>query len=134
MRYARVTAAALYKARFGPYLALTLAGRRVISLQIERRYYPGANMKRISLVLLVCSAAVKTLPAQSAAQMEFFEKKIRPVFAEKCAGCHNASNLTAGLDLSTTEGIRKAVEYGGEAGVIVSKTNPDQSLLLQAVS
>ena len=75
-------------------------------------------MKRISLILLACSAAVHTLSAQSLEQIEFFEKKIRPVFAEKCAGCHNTSNLTAGLDLSTTEGIRKAAEYGGEAGVI----------------
>src|SRR5262245_59394409 len=90
-------------------------------------------MKRISLGVLLFGLGAGVLSAQSAAQIEFFEKKIRPVFAEKCAGCHSASTLTAGLDLSTTEGIRKAVEYGGEAGVIVSKSNPDQSLLLKAV-
>src|SRR5882672_9762800 len=71
--------------------------------------------------------------AQSASQIEFFEKKIRPVLATNCAACHNAKATTAGLDLSTTEGIRYAVQYGGEAGKLISLEKPEESLLIQAV-
>ena len=56
------------------------------------------------------------LSAQSPGQIEFFEKKIRPILAGNCAACHNAKATTAGLDLSTTEGIRYAVQYGGGGG------------------
>src|SRR5882724_4495355 len=71
--------------------------------------------------------------AQSPSQIEFFEKKIRPVLATNCAACHNAKATTAGLDLSTTEGIRYAVQYGGEAGKLISLEKPEESLLIQAV-
>jgi len=73
------------------------------------------------------------LTAQSAEQIEFFEKKVRPVLSANCAVCHNAKTTTAGLDLSTTEGIRYAVQYGGEAGKLVSIEKPEESLLLQAI-
>src|SRR5438445_34232 len=73
------------------------------------------------------------LPAQSAEQIEFFEKKVRPILAANCAVCHNAKTATAGLDLSTTEGIRYAVQYGGEAGKLISLEKPEESLLIQAI-
>src|SRR4051795_13772630 len=73
------------------------------------------------------------LSAQSPGQIEFFEKKIRPVFSTNCAACHNAKATTAGLDLSTTDGIRYAVQYGGEAGKLISLDKPEESLLIQAV-
>src|SRR5205085_2683597 len=71
--------------------------------------------------------------AQSASQIEFFEKKIRPVLATNCAACHNAKATTAGLDLSTTEGIRYAVQYAGEAAKLISLDKPEESLLPPAV-
>jgi cytochrome c553 len=65
--------------------------------------------------------------------MEFFEKRIRPILATNCAACHNAKGPTAGLDLSTTEGIRYAVQYGAEAGKLVSPDKPEESLLIQVI-
>src|SRR5436190_21585971 len=73
------------------------------------------------------------ISAQSPSQIEFFEKKIRPVLATNCAACHNAKAATAGLDLSTTEGIRYAVQYGAEAGKIISLEKPEESLLMQVI-
>jgi hypothetical protein len=83
----------------------------------------------LSAPLLVSTA----LFAQTAEQLEFFEKKVRPILSANCAACHNAKTTTAGLDLSTTEGIRYAVQYGGEAGKLVSLEKPADSLLLQAI-
>jgi hypothetical protein len=84
-------------------------------------------------VLLVGALAGFALHGQTADQGEFFEKKIRPVFAEHCAVCHNAANHTAGIDFSTTKGIRYAVQYGADAGKVISLEKPEESLLLQAV-
>ncbi len=39
---------------------------------------------------------------------EFFEKQVRPLFASRCAGCHGGKKPMAGLDFSTTEGLRQA--------------------------
>src|SRR2546421_9231176 len=73
------------------------------------------------------------LSAQTPEQIEFFEKKIRPILAGRCSACHNAKATTAGLDLSTTDGIRYAVQYGGEGGKLISLEEPNESLLIQAV-
>jgi mono/diheme cytochrome c family protein len=65
------------------------------------------------------------------AGVEFFEKRVRPVFAEACASCHSAAahRLKAGLRLDTPEGILK----GGDTGPVVVRGRPDESLLLKAV-
>ena len=77
------------------------------------------------LVLCLVSRA----SAQSASQLEFFEKKIRPILAGNCAACHNATALTANLDLSTTEGIRYAVQYGDWQRVCLRGVDVTPSLL-----
>jgi cytochrome c553 len=66
--------------------------------------------------------------AQTPEQIEFFEKKVRPVLATKCQGCHNAKVKTAGLDLSTAAGFAA----GGATGTLVAKT-PDDSRLLKVI-
>src|SRR5215208_3003581 len=81
--------------------------------------------------LMLC--LVSRASAQSAGQIEFFEKRIRPIFADNCIACHNATATTANLDLSTTEGIRYAVQYGAEAGKLISLDKPEESLLLQVL-
>src|SRR6267142_5481679 len=87
--------------------------------------------KLIVSALLLLSTSL--LSAQTPEQIEFFEKKIRPILAGSCAACHNAKAATAGLDLSTTAGIRYAVQYGGEAGKLISLDKPEESLLLQVI-
>src|SRR3954452_5690897 len=61
-----------------------------------------------------------------AGQLEFFEKKIRPVLAEKCYPCHSATlaRPMGGLRLDTRDGGRKVIAPG----------DPRQSTLLTAIS
>ena len=84
---------------------------------------------RFVLTLLI---GVSPLLAQaSPEQIEFFEKKIRPVLAEQCYACHSGDTMAAaGLRLDTRETIRK----GGSRGPAVVPGSPAGSLLLKAVS
>src|SRR5499427_2547549 len=66
---------------------------------------------------------------QAAAQEEFFEKKIRPIFAASCQRCHNARSKVAGLDLTTAE----AFQRGGDSGPAINKEKPEESRLLKVV-
>ena len=66
-----------------------------------------------------------------AAQLEFFEKSIRPVLAAKCYKCHSAEadKVKGGLLLDTRDGIRQ----GGDSGHAVVPGNVSESLLLKAL-
>src|SRR5207247_3541400 len=65
------------------------------------------------------------------AGIEFFEKKIRPIFVENCYKCHSkeAEKLKGGLLLDTREGVLK----GGDNGPAIVPGQPDKSLLIKAV-
>jgi hypothetical protein len=67
----------------------------------------------------------------SGAQVDFFEKKIRPVLVERCYKCHSAQakKPKGGLLLDTREGLRK----GGESGPAIVPGQPTASLLLKAL-
>ncbi len=68
---------------------------------------------------------------QDPAGVEFFEKNIRPVLAQKCYGCHSAESgkQKGGLLLDTREGIR----MGGDSGHAVVPGDAKESLLLDAI-
>ena len=70
-------------------------------------------------------------PATDATQLEFFEKKIRPVLLQHCYECHSADakNVKGGLLLDSREAIRK----GGDSGASVVPGNIDESLLISAL-
>ncbi|MGY8649666.1 MAG: c-type cytochrome domain-containing protein, partial [Verrucomicrobiia bacterium] len=67
----------------------------------------------------------------SALDLEFFEKKIRPVLVEHCYKCHSAKSkkLKAGLRLDHRAGVLK----GGDSGPSVVSGKPEQSLLIEAI-
>ena len=68
--------------------------------------------------------------APSAEQVEFFEKKIRPVLAEHCYECHNSSGKEkGGLALDWAGGLA----VGGDSGSLLGKGDPAKSLLLQVI-
>ena len=81
-------------------------------------------------LILVFGLATSPTLAQAADPAEFFEKKVRPIFAENCQGCHDSELKTGGLDLSTPEGFAN----GSRNGPIVSHDNPENSRLLRVVS
>ena len=45
-------------------------------------------------------------------QVEFFEKKVRPVLAEQCIACHGPKKQSAGLRLDTADGMKKGADNG----------------------
>ncbi len=68
----------------------------------------------------------------SSTDVDFFEKKIRPVLIEHCYRCHSAASkkLKGGLRLDT----RRAIRRGGESGdPSVVPGEPEKSLLLAAI-
>jgi hypothetical protein len=64
-------------------------------------------------------------------QVAFFEKKIRPVLADKCYKCHSeqAEKVKGGLVLDSREGIQR----GGDNGQAVVPGKLDDSLLIEAI-
>ena len=67
----------------------------------------------------------------SAAGLEFFEKKIRPMLAAKCFECHShrAEKLKGGLLLDSREGFLK----GGDSGPAAVPGKPAGNLFIEAV-
>jgi hypothetical protein len=84
---------------------------------------------RLVPYLLLASAALAS--AQTADEVEFFEKRVRPVLADKCYVCHSAETMAAAeLRLDTREATRR----GGSRGPAVAPGDPAASVLLRAVS
>jgi hypothetical protein len=81
-------------------------------------------------LILLFSCAVFAAAAQTSSS-DFFEKKIRPMFAEHCYDCHSATakKVKGGLKLDTPEAISK----GGESGALFVSGDPEKSLLVKAV-
>jgi hypothetical protein len=72
---------------------------------------------------------VSSAQTPSPEKIEFFEKKVRPLFASRCTPCHAGTSNRAGLNLSTPQNIAR----GGDSGPIVSTTKPEDSKLLKVV-
>ena len=75
------------------------------------------------------SADVETQAKTDPAQIEFFEKKIRPLLVANCFECHAIEEPEAGLRLDSRSGILK----GGDSGPAIDLKMVDESLLLKAV-
>jgi mono/diheme cytochrome c family protein len=61
--------------------------------------------------------------------LEFFEKNVRPVLVENCHSCHGSAKQKGGLRLDS----RASLLQGGDSGPVLNRTDPEKSLLLQAV-
>jgi cytochrome c553 len=67
-------------------------------------------------------------PAIPVEQVEFFEKRIRPLLVERCYECH-ADDASGGLQLDTAAAVKK----GGEHGPVIVPGKPVESRLMKAV-
>ena len=69
--------------------------------------------------------------AQTLEEIDFFEKRVRPVLAENCFACHGqqAPQPMSGLRVDT----RDALLQGGDRGPAVVPGKPSESRLIQAV-
>lgn len=79
-----------------------------------------------TLVALDCTASAAPTPQQ----LEFFEKRIRPVLAQECYECHSAEGKKKGGLLLDS---RPGWQAGGESGDAIVPGNPEASLLLQTL-
>lgn len=77
----------------------------------------------------VCCAAFAVSDEFPAADIEFFEKQIRPLLAEHCLECHGDRKPEGNLRLTS----RDQLIAGGDTGPAVNPQNPDGSLLIRAV-
>ncbi|MYB51496.1 MAG: hypothetical protein F4X77_04750, partial [Acidobacteriia bacterium] len=74
---------------------------------------------------------VPALSAQGAADLEHFERHVRPLLAEKCYACHSSDTMAMGqLRLDSKESLLQ----GGSRGPAITPGDPSSSLLLKAVS
>ncbi len=69
--------------------------------------------------------------APDAAGVEFFEKKIRPLFVDQCYKCHSqqSEKIKGGLLLDSKESVLK----GGDTGPAIIPGEVEKSLLIKAV-
>src|ERR1700732_4274497 len=83
-----------------------------------------------AIVLLTCGVASAQSPSPEA--VEFFEKNVRPLLAERCYGCHSAKidKPMGGLLLDSRAGMLR----GGKSGIpAIVGGKPEESLLIAAV-
>ncbi|HRX79338.1 MAG TPA: DUF1549 domain-containing protein [Pirellulaceae bacterium] len=87
-------------------------------------------------ILFLSLAAAWLIPLVGSAddeqpeRLRFFETKIRPLLVEHCYECHGPDLQESDLRLDTTEGIL----LGGASGPAVVEGEPDQSLIMVALS
>lgn len=88
-------------------------------------------MRFRSILALPFAAAVPVLAEPSARDVEFFEKKVRPILVERCYECHSAESgkSKGGLTLDS----QPAILQGGDNGPALVAGDPGKSLLIEAV-
>jgi mono/diheme cytochrome c family protein len=90
--------------------------------------------QRLVIALVACVASVSgTCRSYSAEatpeQIEFFERKIRPLLAGRCIECHGPDAQEAGLRLDSQAGLLA----GSAEGQVVVAGQPDQSRLWEVI-
>ena len=90
--------------------------------------------KRLSASFLLLIGAASAFEAHlcaaepDAAALEFFEKKIRPIFVTHCSECHGKKKH-GGLLLDSREGWMT----GGDSGAAIVPGDLEKSILIKAV-
>ena len=79
----------------------------------------------------LCSPALADEPAASPEQLDFFERKIRPVLLEHCYECHAADSkiIQGGLRVDHRAGLIQ----GGDSGPSIDLKEPKESSLIKAL-
>src|SRR5262245_14765221 len=80
-------------------------------------------------VLLLSAGTAAAKDKTSAAQLAFFESRIRPVLVENCFGCHGPQKQNAELRLDSREAMLK----GNDDGPAIVPGQPKQSKLIKAI-
>jgi hypothetical protein len=87
-------------------------------------------LKHPSFILLAFLAfAVAGIATPTPEQLEFFEKKVRPVLAEQCYKCHGPEKQKADLRVDSRDALLKP----GDDGPAIVPGKPDESLLIKSI-
>ena len=101
---------------------------------MQRSYLSKASCLWLALWLVAGTSPMlraASVDGSDARALEFFEKKILPLLANKCYECHSrqSKKTKGGLLLDSQEGLLK----GGTTGPLFVTGDPDKSLLIKAV-
>ena len=83
----------------------------------------------LSLILLAVTATVLRAEGPSPEQVEFFEKKVRPLLVAKCFECHSDQNEESELRVDSLAELLA----GGTRGPAIVPGKPAESLLVRAI-
>ena len=61
--------------------------------------------------------------------VEFYNRRVQPIFANNCYRCHGGMNHRGSLHLDTRDGMLK----GGHDGAVIVPGHPEQSLLVKLI-
>lgn len=95
-----------------------------------KRCWNGATavwMTAVAILIPTVARAAEPTPAE----LDFFEKKVRPILTDKCYSCHSLTEKKAkgSLIVDTKEGLLK----GGDTGPSIVPGDPNKSLLIKAI-
>lgn len=98
--------------------------------RIESRANLAFSWLRSGIAVLVFLCVTAPTFAVSSAD-DYFEQKVRPLLVERCYKCHSSETgkTSGGLALDTKQGWEK----GGDSGPAIQPSDPDGSLLVQAI-
>ncbi|MBL8800222.1 MAG: PSD1 domain-containing protein [Planctomycetia bacterium] len=94
------------------------------------RSFPGSTAL-LGLCMLPAAALGAEAPKPPTPQeIEFFEKKVRPILADHCYSCHGPKKqMGGGLRVDSRDGMLK----GGDGGSVLTPGKPEQSPMIRAV-
>ncbi len=119
--------------KLGPWKTTSGDGKIVVAARAAS--HGAANLSGLEIWAgdgaIPDAPAPQFVAAPTAEQVDFFEKRIRPVLTEQCYECHsaNAKKIKGGLVLDSRAGVQR----GGDTGPAVTPGDPDASLLIEAV-
>ncbi len=102
----------------------------VPKMQIRQRFHPAVVLSAATLILS-CFSALADAPQLTSEQLDFFEKRVRPILVDNCYKCHShdSEKIKGGLLLDTRDDLLK----GGDTGPAIVPGDPEKSLLIKAV-
>ena len=114
------------------FLAGFVSVRGIASWRGNLEDFKAQRIGLVPAVIALLVAATVLLPGLQAAEFDFFEKQIRPLFHKHCYECHSTEGGKAkgGLVLDSREGW----VTGGDSGPAIVPGDPGASLLIRAVS
>src|SRR6187200_1887732 len=84
---------------------------------------------RFFVCCVLWSSGTRMHAADATNDSDFFEKRIRPLFEDRCVDCHGTEKQKGDLRLDSRVGWTR----GGASGAVIVPGKPDDSLLISAV-